>query len=52
MQAHLATGYQNYRDGRMDPERVRRHQNKLGADVPSSSLYSTVDDVARVMGLL
>ena len=52
MQAHLATGYQNYRDGRMDPERVRRHHNKLGAGVPSASLYSTVGDVARVMGLL
>jgi len=52
MQARLATGYQNYRDGRMDSERVRRHQNKLGADVPSSSLYSTVDDLARLMELL
>ena len=52
MRERLATGYQNYSDGRLDPDRALRHQDRLGASVPSALLYSTVEDLGRVLGLL
>ncbi len=52
MRQRLATGYQNYPDGRLDPDATRRHQERNWFGVPASMLYSTVDDVARLIMVL
>ena len=49
MKRRLATAYQNYPDGRLDPDAIRRHQERNWFGVPASMLYSTVDDLAHLL---
>jgi len=52
MRQSLATAYQNYPDGRLDPDAIRRHQERNWFGVPASMLYSTVEDLARLIAVL
>jgi CubicO group peptidase (beta-lactamase class C family) len=52
MRASLATGYQNYDDGRIQLDPVRQAQERDWFGVPASSLYSTLEDLARLVASL
>ncbi len=52
MRQSLTTAYQNYPDGRLDREAIQRHQGRNWFGVPGSMLYSTVEDLARLIAVL
>ncbi len=53
MRERLAMGYYHSApDGRSDPETFLRYQERFWFGVPSSMLYSTVPDLARLVAML
>ncbi len=52
MRQRLGAAYQNYPDGRMDPDAIRRHQGRNWFGVPGSMLYSSVPDLGRLIAML
>lgn len=52
LQARLATGYANGRDGEIDAEQPAREHAGRGYKVPNGGVYSTVGDLARFAAAL
>jgi len=52
MREHLTGAYQNYSDGRMDPDAILRHQERINFAVGGNHLYSTVEDLGKLIAVL